>query len=285
MTRSDFRLIERLRVRWAEIDSQNIVFNGHYLMYFDTTVAGYWRALGLPYALTMAQLGGDLFVRKATVTYEASAHYDDLLDIGMRCARLGSSSLTFEGAVFRQDRLLVSGELVYVFADPASQTSRPVPAALREVLQAFEAGEPMLDVQVGNWRALGESAQAVRTQVFVDEQRISADLEHDAADAQAVHAVAFNRLGVAVGTGRLVAGAGGVARIGRMASLQPVRGAGVARSVLNALMQAARELGLTQVVLHAQSSARGFYERAGFEANGEGFEEAGIAHVTMTRPL
>ena len=47
MTPNDFRFLERLRVRWAEIDAQQIVFNGHYLMYFDTAVAGYWRALAL----------------------------------------------------------------------------------------------------------------------------------------------------------------------------------------------------------------------------------------------
>ncbi|MEO8924742.1 MAG: 4-hydroxybenzoyl-CoA thioesterase, partial [Caldimonas sp.] len=69
MQRSDFRFFERLRVRWAEIDAQKIVFNGHYLMYFDTAVAGYWRALALPYAESMHALGGDLFVRKAEVDY------------------------------------------------------------------------------------------------------------------------------------------------------------------------------------------------------------------------
>ena len=49
MQRSDFRFTERLRVRWAEMDIQQIVFNGHYLMYFDTAIAGYWRALAMPY--------------------------------------------------------------------------------------------------------------------------------------------------------------------------------------------------------------------------------------------
>ena len=73
MQRSDFRFFERLRVRWAEIDAQKIVFNGHYLMYFDTAVAGYWRALGVPYAQTMASFDGDLFVRKAELEYMASA--------------------------------------------------------------------------------------------------------------------------------------------------------------------------------------------------------------------
>ena len=142
--------------------------------------------------------------------------------------------------MFRQDELLVSGELIYVFADPRSQTSRPVPTALREVLQSFEAGESRLDVRLGSWQALGASAQAVRTEVFVNEQRISPQLEWDEADERAVHAVAFNRLGVALGTGRLVEVGQGVARIGRMASVQPVRGAGVARAVLAALMRAAR---------------------------------------------
>ena len=58
MQRSDFRFFERLRVRWAEIDQQKIVFNGHYLMYFDTAITGYWRALALPYAQTLERLEG-----------------------------------------------------------------------------------------------------------------------------------------------------------------------------------------------------------------------------------
>ena len=122
-TRVDFRYFERLRVRWAEVDLQKIVFNGHYLMYFDTAVAGWWRALALPYHDTMAALDGDLFVRKATVEYLASARYDDLVDVGVRTARIGNSSMVLGCAVFRGDQLLVTGELVYVFVYPATQTS------------------------------------------------------------------------------------------------------------------------------------------------------------------
>ena len=132
MKRSEFRFFDHLRVRWAEIDAQKIVFNAHYLMYFDTAVAGYWRALALPYAESMESLGGDLYVRKATIEYHGSARYDDRLDVGMRCARIGNSSIQFLGGVFRGDELLVEGELIYVFADPHTQTSRPVPPALRE---------------------------------------------------------------------------------------------------------------------------------------------------------
>jgi len=285
MTRNEFRFFDRLRVRWAEIDAQKIVFNGHYLMYFDTAIAAYWRALALPYAQTMHALDGDLFVRKASVDYLASARYDDMLDIGMRCERIGNSSILFRGAVFRQDQLLVGGELVYVFADPREQTSKPVPQALREVLLGFEAGESMLDVRVGDWATLGAAAKAIRSEVFIVEQKIPIEVEWDEADAQCVHAVAFNRLGLPLATGRLLQPAPQLARIGRMASSQAVRGAGVGRAVLDALLQAARDRGDTEVVLHAQLSAAPFYSRAGFNARGAVFEEAGIAHIEMTRAL
>ena len=129
MNRGEFRFLDRLRVRWAEVDMQKIVFNGHYLMYFDTAVAGYWRAMAMPYQETMAYLDGDLYVRKSTLEYLASARYDDNLEVGIRCSRIGNSSILFGAAVFRGDTLLVSGELVYVFANPSTQRSLPVPTS------------------------------------------------------------------------------------------------------------------------------------------------------------
>jgi YbgC/YbaW family acyl-CoA thioester hydrolase len=283
--RTEFRFFDRLRVRWAEIDAQKIVFNAHYLMYFDTAIAGYWRALALPYAQTMDYLGGDLFVRKATVEYEGSARYDDMLDIGIRCSRIGTSSILFTGSVFRGDEGLVSCELVYVFADPVAQTSKPVPQELRDVLQSFEAGKTMVDVRVGSWDDLGTDAKAIRTEVFVQEQKIPADMEWDAADAECMHAVAYNRFGVALATGRLLQHVPGVAKIGRMAVSRTMRGSGVGRHVLDALMKAARARGDREAILHAQSSAASFYVRAGFVPRGPEFDEAGIPHVEMVRSL
>ena len=99
--RSDFRFFHRLRVRWAEVDMQKIVFNAHYLMYFDTAIADYWRALALPYLESMESLGGDLYVKKATVEFNASARMDDRLDVALKCSRLGNSSMTFTGATLR----------------------------------------------------------------------------------------------------------------------------------------------------------------------------------------
>jgi YbgC/YbaW family acyl-CoA thioester hydrolase len=285
MSRGEFIFFERMRVRWAEVDMQKIVFNGHYLMYFDTAVAGYWRAMAMPYQETMAYLEGDLYVRKATLEYLASAQYDDSLDVGVRCVRVGNSSILFGTGVFRGETLLVGGELVYVFADPQTQTSRPVPAQLRTLLQDFEAGRPMVDVRLGTWDELGREAQAIRTEVFVQEQQIPKELEWDAADASCVHAVAFNRFGMAVGTGRLLEHASGVSKIGRMAVRQPLRGGHIGRALLDALVACARQRGDRELLLHAQASAVAFYARAGFTPRGAPFEEAGIPHQEMVRAL
>jgi predicted GNAT family N-acyltransferase len=143
----------------------------------------------------------------------------------------------------------------------------------------------MVDVRVGSWAELGRDAQAVRSAVFVEEQKVPAAMEWDEADATCVHALARNRLGVALATGRMLEHRPGVARIGRMAVARTLRGSGVGRAVLEALLRAARERGLQEVLLHAQTSAAGFYRRAGFAARGPEFEEAGIAHIEMTRTL
>jgi YbgC/YbaW family acyl-CoA thioester hydrolase len=285
MKRQDFRFFHRLRVRWAEVDMQKIVFNAHYLMYFDTAVSDYWRAMGLPYEEAMHQLSGDLYVKKATVEFNASARMDDLIDVAMKCSRIGNSSMVFTGAIFRGDELLITCELVYVFADPASQTSRPVPARLREILTGYEAGEAMLQVKTGSWPELGTDAQKIRSEVFIEEQRIPAEMEWDEADRAAVHAVAYNRLGQPVATGRLLQPKPGVAKVGRMAVHKVLRGSGVGRQVLEALMAVAAARGDSEAVLHAQRSAEGFYLGLGFEPRGEAFEEAGIAHIEMARPL
>ena len=285
MKRQDFRFTDRLRVRWAEIDAQQIVFNGHYLAYFDTAVGGFWRALALPYADTMKSLGGDLFVRKATLEYLSSARYDDQLDIGVRCERVGTTSMTVVCAVFRGDELLVHGEIIYVFADPLTQKPKPIPPSLRQIFEDFEAGASVVEVRCGDWATLGAQARLIRQAVFVDEQKIPAELVGDGADDSCLHAVAFNRFGVALATGRLMEHLPGVAKIGRMAVLRPMRGGRIGREVLDALIRAGQAQGYSEVLLHAQLSAAGFYARAGFAQRGEVFDEAGIGHVAMVRAI
>ena len=279
--RSDFRFLDRLRVRWAEVDLQKIVFNGHYLMYFDTAVAGYWRALALPYQETMAGLQGDLYVRKASLEYLASARCDDLLAVGIRCSRIGNSSLVMTAAVFRGDQCLVHGEMVYVFADPQSQTSKPVPSILRDWFQGFEAGQAAIELRTGDWALLGASVGALRQAVLVDGQGASAGTVADAGDAAALHAVLFNRAGLPLATGRLSAATGDGGQIGRMATLASLRGCGLGRRVLDALVEAARQRGDRELRVHSAPAAVAFCERAGFRQTGDVHIESGIEHPVM----
>lgn len=284
-TTNPFRFTHRLRVRWAEVDMQKIVFNAHYLMYLDTAISDYWRALAMPYAAAMEQLGGDLFVKKATLEYHGSARFDEHIDVALRCDRIGTSSITFAGLIARGGTPLVSAELIYVFADPMTQTSRPVPAPLRQMLNAFEAGEPMVQCHVGSWQQLEAQSAAVRKPVFVGEQGIAADLVWDLADLTALHVVATNGLKQVVGAARLSRHGPGTARIGRMAVIKALRGAGFGQQLMALMEQSAQARGNHTIMLHAQRSAEGFYARLGYQPRGEAFEEAGIAHIEMVKRL
>ena len=72
---------------------------------------------------------------------------------------LSSSAIVLAGAVFRAEQLLVTGELVYVFADAATRRPKPVPGPFRDLLAAYEAGQPMVQVRVGSWADLSRDAQ------------------------------------------------------------------------------------------------------------------------------
>jgi predicted GNAT family N-acyltransferase len=128
---------------------------------------------------------------------------------------------------------------------------------------------------------------ALRHRVFVVEQGVPAELERDAADATAVHAVSRDGAGRVLATGRLLLDAAGPGRavIGRMAADRAARGRGHGAAVLAVLHREAAARGQSEVELHAQVTARRFYERAGYTAVGAEYEEAGIRHVTMCRTL
>lgn len=285
MKRQDFRFVHPLRVRWAEVDMQKIVFNAHYLMYFDTAIADYWRALCLPYEEALHTLGGDLYVKKASIEFHASARFDDRLDVMLRCARIGNSSMVFSGAIFRGNELLITSELIYVFADPSSQTAKPVPDALRHVLLGYENGAAVCVVKTGSWAELGTHAAQVRTEVFVHEQKIPLEMECDEADITALHAVAYNGLGQAIGTARLLQVSPDAAKVGRMAVKRVLRGSNIGRELLAVLTDVATRQGYAEVMLHAQTSAQDFYARAGFAVRGEVFHEVEIPHIEMFKTL
>jgi acyl-CoA thioester hydrolase len=142
MAREYFAFFHPLRVRWAEVDMQGIVFNGHYLTYFDVAFTEYWRAAGLPGVLQQAEDGREMFARKATVEYHGPARFDDVLDIGVRCSAFGRSSIRFLLEIYRGENHLISGELVYVYADATARKGIPLPGDWRETITRFEKRAP-----------------------------------------------------------------------------------------------------------------------------------------------
>jgi YbgC/YbaW family acyl-CoA thioester hydrolase len=285
LSRNNFRFFHRLRVRWAEVDVQKIVFNPHYLTYIDTAMSGYWNALALPYTSTMQALQSELFLKKVTLDFQSSALMDDVLDIGLQCVRIGTSSITFQAAIFRGLDCLLLCDLIYVYADAATQKPQPVPDALRAIVTAYEAGESMVTVELGDWATLRQPAAMVRQEVFIQEQKIPMAEEWDEADAVALHAVAWNRLGAPLATGRLLPAEQQTGRIGRMAVTRTLRGSGVGQKVLQHLVQAAQQRQDKQLLLHAQEQVQSFYARHGFVAQGDVFDEVGIAHIAMVKTL
>jgi predicted GNAT family N-acyltransferase len=128
-----------------------------------------------------------------------------------------------------------------------------------------------------------EQAWTIRRKVFIEEQHVPEEIEMDADDAHAFHALALDE-DLPVGCGRMVAHDGYV-KIGRMAVLHERRGEGIGRNILVFLMECAKQQGFGRAVLHAQLTAEGFYLTNGYIPEGEVFEEAGIAHRRMFREL
>lgn len=143
MARADFAFFHPLRVRWAEVDMQAIVFNGHYLTYFDVAFTEYWRATGLPGVMQQAEEGQEMFARKATIEYHAPARFDDMLDIGVRCAALGRSSMRYVLEIYRGEEFLIAGELVYVYADTTLRKGVALPDTWRGRLAQLERVAPV----------------------------------------------------------------------------------------------------------------------------------------------
>ena len=136
-------------------------------------------------------------------------------------------------------------------------------------------------VRLVDWAGAADALSAVRTAVFIVEQRIPADLEWDADDARSIHALALDADGTPIGCGRLLPDG----HVGRMAVLASWRGRGVGAALLTRLVAAEQARGDARVVLNAQVQAMPFYARFGFAPVGAPFVEAGIPHQAMARAL
>jgi acyl-CoA thioester hydrolase len=127
--------VHRLRVRYSECDQQGVVFNGHYLFYYDVAVTELFRAVMGGYQ-NVIDLGVDLVVAEARLRFVEGARFDDLLDIEMAIKHLGTTSMIIHPGFRVGERLIADGEVRHVFVDPTSLVKKPMPQGVRDALSA-----------------------------------------------------------------------------------------------------------------------------------------------------
>lgn len=139
----------------------------------------------------------------------------------------------------------------------------------------------MFRIELMNWEQAAPVAGPIRFNIFVGEQNVPPGIELDDRDQECVHAIAYDKDGKAIGTGRLLPDG----HIGRMAVVKEWRRRGIGGEILNALMAEARKRGHKEVVVAAQLQAAEFYRNHGFVADGKVYKDAGILHENMHKKL
>ena len=139
-----FKYAAYTRVGFSDTDAQGIVYYGRYLPYFDVARVEYHRHLDL----MRPDDGYEFVMRASSVDYLAPARFDDLIEVFIRPARIGRTSITFENAAYRvdDDVLMVTAEQTLVLVDLAERKACPIPEAYIDRLRAFEGAD--LDVGV-----------------------------------------------------------------------------------------------------------------------------------------
>ncbi|TMM17756.1 MAG: aldehyde dehydrogenase family protein [Actinobacteria bacterium] len=140
-TRTPAPFVHPLRVRYAECDPQQIVFNANYFAYFDVGMTELWRAAIGSYA-EMMRRGVDMVVAEASARFLGAARFDDALQLEVSIARLGRTACTTRHRVLRKGEVLVEGMMRHVFVDPHTLEKLAIPAWLRESLAPWVTGEP-----------------------------------------------------------------------------------------------------------------------------------------------
>lgn len=144
MEKQDFRFFCPFRVRYSEVDMQGVVFNAHYLTYCDTAITEFMRSLEYVYTIeSVKETGEDFHLVKSLIEYKVPIYFDDELEVGVRAGRIGRTSLTWEIGMFRkgEERLLATGEIVWVHVNLAEHRPIALPEVLIERLQEIVGNE------------------------------------------------------------------------------------------------------------------------------------------------
>lgn len=129
----------RMRVRYSECDQQGVVFNAHYLSFYDVALTELWRAAIGPYT-DAVEAGYDLVVAEARIRFREGARFDELLDVRMPVVKLGVTSMIVQPEFRVDERLIADGEVRHVFIDPSAKGKREIPPDVRLALEPYLAG-------------------------------------------------------------------------------------------------------------------------------------------------
>jgi acyl-CoA thioester hydrolase len=130
--------IHRVRPRYAEVDQQGVVFNAHWLTYFDEACTRWFDALGFPPASTFAG-DFDVMLVRAVVDWQGSAGFDEEVDIVVEAVRFGTSSFDVRYTATVGDRSVCVGTITYVSVVPGEAASTPIPDRFRKALETGTA--------------------------------------------------------------------------------------------------------------------------------------------------
>lgn len=136
--RADYRWFHDITTRWMDNDAFQHVNNVNYFSFFDTAVTYFEMSTG---AVDLLEGPVHCVVAEVTCRYHASIAWPDRVKVGLRAAHVGTSSVRYELAVFRNDddRAAAEGHFIHVFVQRGPQTPVPIPSEARRILEAVSA--------------------------------------------------------------------------------------------------------------------------------------------------
>ena len=140
MKRKVYKFFHTLRVRYAEVDAQGIVFNSHYLTYFDCAITEYYRKIKYNYISEVKKNKKDFHVIKTTIEYKKPISFDQIIDLGVKISKIGNTSLTFDISIYsnRKNILLAEGNIIQVYTDQIKKCSTPLSKSFVKKIRKFE---------------------------------------------------------------------------------------------------------------------------------------------------
>ena len=128
------------RIRYSEVDAQKIVYNSHYLTFLDVSIFEFFDAIGFNQEKYIKETNNEFHTVRAVVEYKAPATLGDTIEVLTRIKKIGNSSITFQQEIYlhESDKLLATGEIVWVNTNQEEMVPTTVPDYLKQLLKDYQ---------------------------------------------------------------------------------------------------------------------------------------------------